>query len=60
MTNDKTELLNDLLIRLEKEKEIISREGGQDYSHLSFKDGREHTLMRVKSWININLKALSQ
>jgi len=50
------ELINELLAKLEKEKEIISKEDGKDYAHLTFKDGREHTLMRVKAWANTRLK----
>ena len=49
------DMLNTLLTKLEKEKDIISKEIGRDYAHLNFANGRSHTLMRVKAWANIQM-----
>ena len=53
------ELLNDLAARLAREETIISGEVGKDYAHLDFKDGRSHTLMRVKAWTGLNQKRIA-
>lgn len=54
------DLLKCLLCQLDKEEKIISKESGRDYAHLSFQDGRSHTLMRVKAWANTQLKILTE
>lgn len=50
------DLLKILLCQLEKEEKIISKERSSEYKHLSFGDGRTHTLMRVKAWANTQLE----
>lgn len=54
------DILADFLTRLEKEETIIKAQTDKENAHLTFKDGRMHTLMRMRAWANIQVEKAQQ